>query len=151
MPITKWAAHCSDSRAVTGPVYRAAEVVRVMYVPLTKPATFWIAILKAFLPERNNLAVIYASLPVARHCGKNLHSAMAVGGEQSQERWLLLTPGISATQPAPAQLCPCTLREDDALGPAPWDVSREVTAYSITKAHPFPCPVSFPSLFLGSP
>lgn len=51
-----------------------------MHVPHTKPATFWIGILEVFLPEINNPAVIYTSLSVAWHCGKNLLSALAVGG-----------------------------------------------------------------------
>lgn len=80
MPVTKWAVNCSDFRGVTGPVCQTAEAVGVTHVPLTKPATFWIGILKVFLPERNNLAVIYISLAVAWHCGNKVLSAMAVGG-----------------------------------------------------------------------
>lgn len=44
----------------------------MMHVPLIKPATFWIGILKVFLPERNNLAVIYTSFCIAWHNGKKI-------------------------------------------------------------------------------
>lgn len=47
----------------------SVEVQRLLvtHALLTKPATFWIGGLKVFLPERNNVAVIYTSVPVAWH------------------------------------------------------------------------------------
>lgn len=82
MPATKRAVNCSDfgGGGVTGPVCRTAEAVGVTHVPLTKPATFWIGIFKAFSPERDTRAVIYTSLLGTAGKKNHLLSATAVGG-----------------------------------------------------------------------
>lgn len=127
MPATKRAVNCSDfGGGVTGPVCRTAEAVGVTHVPLTKPATFWIGIFKAFSPERDTRAVIYTSL--LGTAGKKKTTSFLlrqweVG--QSQERRLLPVPGdlshhSTLLQPlSPPRLCPCTLRGDDGPEPAP--------------------------------
>lgn len=102
-------------QGVAGPACQTAEAARVTHLPLTKPATFRISILKVFLPERTSYLsscclALWEKSPFCYGSG-----SWGTVGRDGFHRCRV----ISDTQPlSPARLCPCTLRGDDAPGTA---------------------------------